>query len=94
MKKLDTINKDLEVTVGFELSWLLPPEGRLWREREMHSELYSTSGPYDLLMKIYVPESADVGKYINEQLLDIDFNGAYVRAGHERMNLLGGFGHI
>jgi DNA-binding Lrp family transcriptional regulator len=39
--------------------------------REIHSELYSTSGDYDLLMKLYVPESADVGKYINDQLLDI-----------------------
>ena len=39
--------------------------------REIHSELYSTSGEYDLLMKMYVPESHDVGKYINEQLLTI-----------------------
>ncbi|MDR9392713.1 Lrp/AsnC ligand binding domain-containing protein [Roseovarius sp. SYSU LYC5161] len=40
--------------------------------REIHSELYSTSGPFDLLMKLYIPEGADVGKYINENLLDID----------------------
>lgn len=39
--------------------------------REIHSELYSTSGDYDLLMKLYVPDAADVGKYINDQLLDI-----------------------
>ena len=39
--------------------------------REVHSELYSTSGPFDLLMKLYIPEGADVGKYINDQLLDI-----------------------
>lgn len=39
--------------------------------REIHSELYSTSGTYDLLMKLYVPEGADVGKFINENLLDI-----------------------
>ena len=39
--------------------------------REIHSELYSTSGEYDLLMKLYIPEGADVGKYINEHLLDI-----------------------
>lgn len=36
--------------------------------REIHSELYSTSGEYDLLMKLYIPEGADVGKYINEEL--------------------------
>ncbi|SFD48803.1 Lrp/AsnC ligand binding domain-containing protein [Roseivivax sediminis] len=39
--------------------------------REIHSELFSTSGEWDLLMKLYIPEGADVGKYINEQLLDI-----------------------
>ena len=36
--------------------------------REIHSELYSTSGEHDLLMKLYIPEGADVGKYINEEL--------------------------
>ena len=39
--------------------------------REIHSELYSTSGAFDLLMKLYIPEGADVGKYINDYLLDI-----------------------
>ncbi len=39
--------------------------------REIHSELYSTSGDFDLLMKLYIPEGEDVGKYINENLLDI-----------------------
>ena len=29
--------------------------------RELHSELYSTSGNYDLLLKIYVDEDSDVG---------------------------------
>ncbi|WP_371059182.1 Lrp/AsnC ligand binding domain-containing protein [Rhodosalinus sp. 5P4] len=40
--------------------------------RELHSELYSTSGEYDLLMKLYIPEGEDVGKYINDRLLDIE----------------------
>ena len=40
--------------------------------RELHSELYSTSGDYDLLMKLYIPEGQDVGKFINDNLLDID----------------------
>lgn len=39
--------------------------------REIHSELYSTSGDFDLLMKLYIPAGRDVGKYVNEQLLDI-----------------------
>ncbi|WP_425099290.1 Lrp/AsnC ligand binding domain-containing protein [Tropicibacter sp. S64] len=40
--------------------------------REIHSELFSTSGEYDLLVKLYIPEGEDVGKYINDHLLDID----------------------
>lgn len=39
--------------------------------REIHSELFSTSGEYDLLMKLYIPSDQDVGKFINENLLDI-----------------------
>lgn len=40
--------------------------------REIHSELYSTSGDYDLMMKVYIPTDADVGVYINDNLLDIE----------------------
>lgn len=40
--------------------------------REIHSELYSTSGEYDLLMKLYIPEGQDVGKFVNENLLVIE----------------------
>jgi DNA-binding Lrp family transcriptional regulator len=40
--------------------------------REIHSEMFSTSGEYDLLMKLYIPTGQDVGKYINEHLLDIE----------------------
>ncbi|MEO0370806.1 MAG: Lrp/AsnC ligand binding domain-containing protein [Pseudomonadota bacterium] len=40
--------------------------------REIHSELYSTSGPFDLLLKLYIPDGEDVGHFINERLLDID----------------------
>ena len=39
--------------------------------REIHSELYSTSGDFDLLMKVYIPNKEDVGKYINDRPLDI-----------------------
>ncbi len=39
--------------------------------REFHSELYSTSGPFDLLLKLYIPETEDVGKFINDNLLQI-----------------------
>ena len=39
--------------------------------REIVSELYSTSGDYDLIAKIYIPEDQDIGVFINEGLLDI-----------------------
>ena len=41
-------------------------------DREIVSELYSTSGDYDLLAKIYIPEGEDVGRFINDKLLGID----------------------
>lgn len=41
-------------------------------EKEFHSELYSVSGAFDLLMKVYIPEGEDVGRFINEKLGDID----------------------
>jgi DNA-binding Lrp family transcriptional regulator len=40
-------------------------------QREVHSELYSTSGEHDLLLKLYIPDDAEIGHYINENLLDI-----------------------
>jgi DNA-binding Lrp family transcriptional regulator len=40
-------------------------------EREIVSELYSTSGEYDLLMKIYVEAEEDIGKFINEQIANV-----------------------
>ncbi|MCA0257878.1 MAG: Lrp/AsnC ligand binding domain-containing protein [Proteobacteria bacterium] len=38
---------------------------------ELVSELYSTSGEYDLLMKIYLTEEQDAGKFINENIANI-----------------------
>ena len=40
-------------------------------KREVASELYSTSGDYDLLMKLYIKEDKDIGKFINDHVLDI-----------------------
>jgi DNA-binding Lrp family transcriptional regulator len=40
-------------------------------QREIVSELYSTSGDYDLLMKVYVDQDEDIGKFINDKILDI-----------------------
>jgi DNA-binding Lrp family transcriptional regulator len=41
-------------------------------EREIASELHSTSGDYDLLKKLYNPSEEDVGKFINDNLLTIN----------------------
>ncbi|MFV2038485.1 MAG: Lrp/AsnC ligand binding domain-containing protein [Paracoccaceae bacterium] len=40
--------------------------------REIHSELYSTSGDFDLLLKLYIPRDQDIGDFINQNLLSID----------------------
>ncbi|MGP4669003.1 Lrp/AsnC ligand binding domain-containing protein [Agrobacterium pusense] len=38
---------------------------------ELVSELYSTSGEYDLLLKIYLPREEDIGKFINQNIINI-----------------------
>lgn len=40
--------------------------------KEIHSELYSTSGEWDLILKLYIPEGEDVGHFINDRLLDVE----------------------
>ena len=39
--------------------------------REIHSELYSTSGQFDLLLKLYIDKDTDVGMFINDNLLKV-----------------------
>lgn len=39
---------------------------------EIHSEIYSTSGEYDLIVKMYIPSEEDIGMYINDHLLPIE----------------------
>ncbi|MFB2549742.1 Lrp/AsnC ligand binding domain-containing protein [Ensifer soli] len=39
--------------------------------KEIVSEMYSTSGDYDLLLKIYVEEGEDVGKFINDSIASV-----------------------
>ena len=39
--------------------------------KELYSEMYSTSGEYDLLMKVYIPSDADVGHFVNDMLVDV-----------------------
>ncbi|MHA3980451.1 Lrp/AsnC ligand binding domain-containing protein [Halovulum sp. GXIMD14794] len=40
-------------------------------DKEIASELYSTSGEYDLLMKLYIEDGVDIGKYVNDNVLTI-----------------------
>jgi len=40
-------------------------------DREVVSELFSTSGEYDLIAKVYIPDESDVGHYLSERLFDI-----------------------
>ena len=40
-------------------------------DREVVSELYSTSGEYDLIAKVYIPEDQDVGRFLSDRLFDI-----------------------
>jgi len=40
-------------------------------EREVVSELYSTSGDFDLLLKVYIPDDQDIGKFINDNIANV-----------------------
>ncbi len=37
-------------------------------EREIASEIYSTSGEYDLLAKFYAENDIDIGHFVNENI--------------------------
>jgi DNA-binding Lrp family transcriptional regulator len=40
-------------------------------DREIASEVYSTSGEYDLLAKFYLERDHDIGRFVAESLHDI-----------------------
>ena len=41
-------------------------------DSELASEIYSTSGEWDLMAKFYVPEDVDIGRFVNKNLHQID----------------------
>ena len=41
-------------------------------EREIVSQLYSTSGEWDLMAQIYPPKDVDVGKWVNDNVSNIE----------------------
>ncbi len=40
-------------------------------DREVVSEMYSTSGEWDLIAKVYIPDGEDVGHFLARSLFDI-----------------------
>jgi len=40
-------------------------------EAEIASEIYSTAGDYDLLVKFYVESGTDIGHFVNEKVQTI-----------------------
>ena len=40
-------------------------------EREIVSEMYSTSGEYDLLLKLDIEDDVDIGKFIDEKVANV-----------------------
>ena len=40
-------------------------------EAEIASEIYSTAGEFDLLVKFYVEDKIDIGHFVNEQVQTI-----------------------
>ncbi len=41
-------------------------------EREIVTQLYSTSGEWDLLVQFHPPKEADIGQWVNENVLTIE----------------------
>ena len=40
-------------------------------DREIASEIHSTSGTYDLLVKFYIPAGDDIGVFVAEQVQSV-----------------------
>ena len=41
-------------------------------QTELVSELYSTSGEYDLLMKVYLDDQTDIGRFVTSRVQTLD----------------------
>lgn len=41
-------------------------------DRDIASEIYSTSGEFDLLAKFYLEDDVDIGRFVNENVQTID----------------------
>jgi DNA-binding Lrp family transcriptional regulator len=56
------------VQVKCELGEAYTVADRAVLEHEEVSEVHSTSGQYDLLMKVYLPDNADIGRFVTENI--------------------------
>jgi DNA-binding Lrp family transcriptional regulator len=55
------------VQIKCELGKAYPVANAL-AEAEIASEIYSTAGDYDLLVKFYVEDGTDIGHFVNEKV--------------------------
>jgi len=60
--------KTLFVMVKCDLGKAYKVADEAVQKLEQVSEVYSTSGQYDLLMKCYLPDDADIGHFVVEHL--------------------------
>ena len=60
--------KTIFVMVKCELGQAYEVADELVMNVDEVSEVYSTSGQYDLLMKCYLAENADIGRFVTERL--------------------------
>jgi len=60
--------KTIFVMVKCELGSAYGVADQAVQEIEEVSEVYSTSGQYDLLMKCYLPDTTDIGHFVTERV--------------------------
>ena len=60
--------KTIFVMVKCELGRAYAVADEAVQQIEEVSEVYSTSGEYDLLMKFYLPDTTDIGHFVTERL--------------------------
>jgi len=60
--------KTIFVMVKCELGRAYTVADEVVQEVEEVSEIYSISGQYDLMMKFYLPDTADIGHFVTERV--------------------------
>ena len=64
----DSVRKAQEKYFGAAQTLVGLPERDALAEAEIASEIYSTAGDYDLLVKFYVDKDTDIGHFVNEKV--------------------------